>query len=156
MGTCYSVSVVYGIKETPEMRKARNVLAPVEMFDCEEGHVRCRFDPPQFCPKCGQAVGKRLIEVPQVLDPASAYVPPGLDPEDDYDRILNEWVHAHAQDDSAVVLGVNLIHKYSRDDWGSFPIPDPPPEQIQKVNAFFVHLGLDPADARIYLLVGGS
>jgi hypothetical protein len=163
MGVTHTVSVVYGVKETKAMRAKRNVTWTIDLYDCGEGHVKTRWesDAPKFCPTCGKAVQKMPGEVDGVQDPVHAYAPAELDPENNghhYDKVINDYVHIETQmtNDADVVLGLRLIHKYSREDSGAFTIPDPTPDQKKAVHAYLDHLGLDPNNARTYLLVGGS
>lgn len=162
MGVTYTVSVVYGVKETKAMRAKRNVTWTVDLYDCGEGHVKSRWEPDaNFCPTCGKPIQKMKGEVDGVEDPVHVYAPPGLDPKNndrDYDTVINEYVHIETQmtHDADVVLGARLLRKYSRSDFGAFTLPDPTPDQRKMVHAYLAHLGLDPADARTYLLVGGS
>jgi hypothetical protein len=162
MGISYYASVVYGVRETKAMRKARNTTIQQTLPVCSKRPQRHKIDrwrPPQFCSQCGGKVEERLVTVPYTLPPHVAYAAPGLDPEDEDGCLDNmqEWIHEDAPNcsDGSVVLGVCLLHKWSREDLGVFDIPTPTAEQITEVMAYVEHLGLKGATIQTHLIIGG-
>jgi hypothetical protein len=162
MGTSYFTAVVYGVRETKDMRKARNTTIQVEVPVCANNpkHRWSRWErhPPKFCPDCGGEVARQEVDEPYVERAAVAYAAEGLDPENsdrDYDIMINDWVHdcAPNSSDGDVVLGVCLTHK-RRDEVGVYDLPVPTAEQIEQVRAYIQHLGLKGLPIKIHLIIG--
>jgi hypothetical protein len=165
MGISHFAVLVYGFKETPDLRQARNVVTDVDLPVCtsDTDHKVDRWNPPAFCPQCGSKVEKRAFPLPRTVPPADHYSAPGLDAlqaDDRRDRMINSYIHEPSPNsgDSDVVLGVAISKTFRvREVDGAFEIPEVTSEQVMEVDKLLLHNGINPSigDLKVYLLIGG-
>lgn len=165
MGTRYHTFIVYGLKETAEMAKARERTVSLDIHVCTgspEEHKQSNWKPQNFCSVCGSAIEVRSTSFLRAARPCDVYSAPGtenMSGDVRYDFMAEEYVHQAAPNDDCgdIVLGVALT------EWvdvnvgsGAYGIPEPTPEQVGKVDALLLHNGLNPSigDVRVYVIVG--
>lgn len=156
MSIDYFTVIVYGIVETPEMRQARQVMVDRKRLVCTKSSTHDLYrGAPGFCPRCGSATALQTFSEPTLQEAAKAYMPAGLDSDNDrdIDTAINDWVHEVGEGSDALVLGVVLHHAWHR-DWGATVIK---PTTIQRADAvaYLRGLGIE-ADPEICVVVGGS
>jgi len=148
MGLSYFVTVVYGIRETKAMAKARKKTRMVERPVCPKGHKVDRWNPPAFCASCGSQISKQEVQEPFTEHAVQTYAAKGRDPENsdtDHDYMANTWIHEGSPNDDGggVVIGIKLLHKWSREDTGVFPIVEPTHAQKKEFEAYLCDMGVD-------------
>jgi hypothetical protein len=161
MGSSYHVQIVYGVKETDDMRNLRNITYEQEQPVCSKKpgkHKVDRWSPPNFCSQCGSAVEKQSVTMPYTTPAPVAYAEEGLDQEDEalcHDS-MQHLVHEDCPNasDSSVILGASLLYKSPREDLGTYDIPTPTPEQIEQVKAYIAYLGLENVTIKTHLILG--
>jgi len=68
--------------------------------------------------------------------------------------MMNHWVfRTNPEGKDAVYLGVQLAHKYARDDVGGEPIRKPTAEEVEEVQKYLEHLGLADNVLETHLLI---
>jgi len=127
MGTVVTEKIVYGVKETKAMREAREILVNVDR------------------PVCPKRPGRHQVD---------RWSPPKFCPKFG-SAIEVRTVQESRTQQPAVVLGISLMRKYAREDWGVFSIPEPTADQVQAAQEYLDHPGVTD-QPRVYLVLGVS
>lgn len=161
MGTNHYTIVVYGVKETEEMRDARKVMAPRTRRVCSgnPGHSVHRRTA-EFCGICGCPTKEHEYHVSSYVDPVEAYAPNGRAPDDEvaHSIIAARLVHQSCPNQGGeyndVAIGLKLYRAWAGES-EAFEVPSPTPEQEQEVHVYLAHLGIHSKPG-IVVIVGAS
>lgn len=160
MGTDYTVLVVYGIQETPEMLDKRRTVHTFRRTVCpdhpQDHEIR---NAAAYCNQCGARVKMGDRNYDGFVEHQQAYAAAGTDPAnnlDDVDFMDNNWLwqtQANSPADTgALFLGVRLAGGGDpRLDIGAELIA-PTKGQLLGLQAYLAHLGLGHMPCQTYLL----
>lgn len=156
MGTSYYTVIVYGVKETPEMREARGITVKSSRRACAKDPHHPVAHGTKFCGRCGGEIVWREIERHGYEDPVKTYMPAGMSyaNERDVDTVLNDWVHTTGNEaEPGVALGVQLHYEWAGEHEVHVPVASQ--DQHLAAVAYLKHLGIE-AEPTVCVVVGGS